>query len=133
MTTEASKFETAMVIDDNIIDLYITSRMITKNSFAKNVLHFTAAQQAIQYLRDNQENAGALPQIIFIDIYMPLMSGFQFLEEYDKLPDAVKSCCRAYILSSTIDNQDITRSSGNRNVVSFHVKPITKEVLDRIV
>ncbi|QOG04714.1 response regulator [Flavobacterium sp. MDT1-60] len=127
------KFETVMIIDDNLVDLYIISRMITKNNFGKNVLHYTEAEEAIKYLQENQENVSKLPQIIFVDIYMPLMSGFEFLEAYDLLSSTLKNYCKTYIISSTIDNEDIARSSSNKNVVSFQVKPITKEFLDRII
>lgn len=134
MSTELPpKFETVMIIDDNVIDLYITSRMITQNNFAKNVLLYTAAEEAMQYLQDNEDNTLLLPQVIFVDIYMPLMSGFEFLDAYDKLSPSLKKYAKAYIISSTIDNEDIARSINNKNVVSFHVKPITKEFLDRII
>jgi CheY-like chemotaxis protein len=127
------KFETVMIIDDNLVDLYIISRMITKNNFGKNVLHYTEAEEAIKYLQENQDDISKLPQIIFVDIYMPLMSGFEFLEVYDGLSATLKNYCKTYIISSTIDNDDIAQSSSNKNVVAFHVKPITKEFLDRIV
>ena len=127
------KFETVMIIDDNLVDLYIISRMITKNNFGKNVLHYTEAEEAMKYLQENQDNISKLPQIIFVDIYMPLMSGFEFLEVYDTLSATLKNYCKTYVISSTIDNEDIARSSRNKNVVCFHVKPITKEFLDRII
>jgi CheY-like chemotaxis protein len=127
------KFETVMIIDDNLVDLYIISRMVTKNNFGKNVLHYTEAQEAMKYLQENQENISKLPQIIFVDIYMPLMSGFEFLEAYDTLSTNLKNYCKTYIVSSTIDNKDIAQSNNNKNVVAFQVKPITKEFLDRII
>ncbi|WP_396179504.1 hypothetical protein [Flavobacterium sp.] len=63
------KFKIVMIIDDNVIDLYIPSRMITKNNFGENVLQYTDAKEALKYLQENQENIEALPQIIFVDIY----------------------------------------------------------------
>jgi CheY-like chemotaxis protein len=127
------KFETVMIIDDNIVDLYITSRMVTKNNFSKKVLEYSAAEEALKYLQENQDNIPALPQVILIDIYMPRMSGFQFLEAYDKLPSTLKNHCKAYIISSTIDDFDIARAHSDKNVISFQVKPITKQFLDRII
>jgi response regulator of citrate/malate metabolism len=132
-TTSTTKFQTVMIIDDNGIDLYIASRIITQNNFAKKVLLYTAAEEAMKYLQDNQEHIPELPQIIFVDIYMPLMSGFEFMEAFDKLSVILKSHCRVYIISSTIDDEDILRSSSNYNVAAFHVKPLTKEFLDRII
>lgn len=126
------KFETVMIIDDNTIDLYVCSRMIIKNNFGKKVLQYSVATEALKYLQDNQNNFSELPQIIFVDIYMPIMSGFEFMTEYDKLSPVLKKHCKVHIISSTIDNQDIVKSRTNNNVVSFQVKPITKEFLDRI-
>ena len=126
------KFETVMIIDDNTIDLYVCSRMIIKNNFGKKVLQYSVATEALKYLQDNQNNFSELPQVIFVDIYMPIMSGFEFMEEYEKLSPALKEHCKVHIISSTIDNQDIVKSRTDNNVVSFQVKPITKDFLDRI-
>jgi CheY-like chemotaxis protein len=126
------KFEKVMIIDDNNIDLYITKRLIIKNNFGKNVLEYTAATEALKYLQDNQDNIPMLPLIIFIDIYMPGMSGFEFLEAYDKLPSTLKKYCKVFIISSTIDENDIERSRLDKNLTAFQVKPITKEFLNSI-
>lgn len=61
------------------------------------------------------------------------MSGFEFMEAYDKLPITLKNHCRVYIVSSTIDYVDISRAQRDKNVVAFQVKPINKEFLDRII
>jgi CheY-like chemotaxis protein len=131
--TVQPKFETVMIIDDNSVDLYITSRMISKNNFGKNLLLYTSAEEALKYLLEHQDNIPLLPQVIFVDIYMPLMSGFEFLEEFDRLDDTLKNYIKTYVISSTIDNADIIRSSRNENVAAFHVKPINKEFLDQII
>jgi len=133
MTTEIQpKFEKVMIIDDNNIDLYITKRLIIKNNFGKEVLEYNAAAEALKYLQDNQDNIPILPLIIFIDIYMPEMSGFEFLEAYDKLPTTLKKHCKVFIISSTIDENDIERSRLDKNLTAFQVKPITKEFLNSI-
>jgi CheY-like chemotaxis protein len=127
-----AKFETIMIIDDNVIDLYIASRMITKNNFGKKVLSYSKAQDALDFLKENQDNEEALPQIIFVDIYMPIMSGFEFLTTYNQLPEKLKNYCHVYVISSTIDDYDIIRASTDVNIISFQVKPITKDFLDQI-
>jgi CheY-like chemotaxis protein len=127
------KFERVMIIDDNIIDLYITKRLIIKNNFGKNVLEYFSAEKALKYLQEHQETNLMLPQIIFIDIYMPVMSGFEFLGAYDKLPAALKKYCKIFIISSSIDDNDIARSKMDKNLIAFQVKPITKEFLNSIL
>jgi len=127
-----TKFETVMIIDDNNIDLYVASRLMVKNNFSKNVLEYSFAQHALQYLRENQGNESLLPQVIFVDIYMPVMSGFQFMEAYDALDDRFKNSCKVYIISSTIDDMDIDRAKNDVNVVAFKEKPITKGFLESV-
>ncbi len=126
----AVKYESVMVIDDNLIDLYIASRMITKNYFGKKVMQYSSAIEALKYLQENQENIPRLPDVIFLDIYMPGMSGFEFMKEYDKLSSPLKNLCKVFIISSSLDEQDITRANNDENIVAMKQKPITKEFLN---
>jgi CheY-like chemotaxis protein len=128
-----AKFEKVLLIDDNPIERYINSRIILNNNFGKKVVEFSLAREALTYLEENQEIHGQLPEIIFIDLYMPHFSGFEFLEAYDKFPLTLKNKVKVFIVSNTIDNQDIIRVCKDINVVSFVKKPITKEFMDRII
>lgn len=125
-------FENVMIIDDNRIDLYIASRMITKNNFGKKVLQYSSALEALKYLQENQENIPRLPEVIFVDIYMPMMSGFEFMVEYDSLPTALKKHCRVFIISSSVDEQDVAKANRDKNILAMEEKPITKEFLSGI-
>ncbi|MES2748669.1 MAG: response regulator [Bacteroidota bacterium] len=126
------KFDTIMIIDDNTIDLYISSRIITKNKFAKKLLQFSSAVEALDYLNENQENKSLLPNLILVDIHMPIMSGFEFMEIYNQLSTELKSNCDVYIISSTINDEDLKKIHNDKNIIAFHEKPITKEFLDDI-
>ena len=126
------KFERVMVIDDNLIDLYIAARMITKNNFGKMVFQYSSAIEALKYLHKNKENISLLPEVIFLDIYMPGMSGFEFMTEYDLLPLALKKYCRVFIISSSIDVEDIAKSNRDKNILAMKEKPITKLFLNEI-
>lgn len=125
-------FESVMIIDDNRIDLYIASRMITKNNFGKEVLQYSSGLEALTYLQENEHNISLLPNVIFVDIYMPGMSGFEFMVEYDKLSPALKKHCRVFIISSSNDEQDIAKANADKNVISMEEKPISKEFLNRL-
>jgi CheY-like chemotaxis protein len=126
---QSPRFESVMIIDDNLIDLYISSRMITKNNFGKKVLQYSSAIEALKYLQENQDNISQLPEVIFVDIYMPGMSGFEFMKEYDKLSTPLKNICRVFIISSSLDEQDLNCANNDENIVAMKEKPITKEFL----
>lgn len=123
-------FESVMVIDDNHIDLYIASRMITKNNFGKKVLKYSCALEALQYLQEHKDNISQLPNVIFVDIYMPWMSGFEFMIEYDKLPNTLKNHCKVFILSSSIDERDLATAKNDKNIIAMTEKPVSKEFLN---
>ncbi len=125
-------FESVMIIDDNLIDLYIASRMITKNNFGKKVLQYSSAIEALKFLQENQENISQLPNVIFVDIYMPGMSGFEFMAEYEKFPLTLKKHCKVFIISSSVDKEDLAKANSDTNVVAMKEKPITKEFLNEL-
>ena len=78
-----SPFEVVMIIDDTEADMYITNRILVKHNFAKKVLQFSMADDALEYLRENDTNSLELPQVIFVYIHMPKKTGFEFLIEYN--------------------------------------------------
>ncbi|NUY81015.1 response regulator [Flavobacterium sp. MAH-1] len=132
MKNENPIFEVVMVIDDNPIDLYVATRLIKKMELADKLLEFSSAQKALDYLRDNQDDSHAWPALMLVDIYMPGMSGFEFMAAYDKFPEDLKKKCRIFIISSSIDNTDIQKAENDPNVLSFQEKPVTPEFLSSI-
>lgn len=130
---QPTKFDIVMIIDDTEIDIFINSHMIAKNNFGRNIIECPSGYEALRFLEDNQHNISQLPNIIFIDIYMPMMSGFEFMAEYDKLAPELKNHCKVYVISSTYNERDISRILLDANVVGFQEKPITSTFLENIL
>ena len=127
------KFERVMIIDDTPIDLFIAAHLIMRDNFGGKVLQYSNGLEAIKYLQTNVDNFHLLPNLIFVDIYMPIMNGFQFLEAYEQLPSKLKDHCKVFVVSSTSDSFDIERVRNDKNVVGFKEKPITMDFLASIL
>ncbi len=126
------KFDRVLLIDDNDIDNFINERMITTNFFSNRVIVKNSGESALNYLKENSGEEANLPQIIFLDLNMPIMDGFAFLNEYEKLPDTVKKNCKVIVLSSSISPEDINRASTNPLVVKYVNKPLNEKYLAAI-
>ena len=126
-------FDKVMIIDDNALDLYIAAKLIANNNFSEQILEYNNGSAALEYLAENQENTDLLPQIIFVDIYLPIMDGFEFLENYNLLSPTLTDHCKIIMVSSTIDDRDIYRAKQDPSVSLFAVKPLTKSIFDHIL
>ena len=126
------KFDRVLLIDDNDIDNFINERMITTNFFSNRVIVKNSGESALNYLRENAEIDNNLPQVIFLDLNMPVMDGFAFLSEYENLSVKVKNNCKVIVLSSSISPEDINRASTNPLVVKYVNKPLNEKYLAAI-
>lgn len=118
----------AMIIDDSHIDRFIAERILKRSFFAEEILMMESAIDALEYLRA-QDRIDDLPQVIFLDIRMPEMDGFEFLERYNELPDTVKRNVTIVMISSSANLNDHIRAQRNQYVYSFLEKPLDMEKL----
>ena len=123
---------TVMLVDDNDTDNFISKRIIEITKFSDNVIVKNSGKSALDYLIANKESPEEIPDIIFLDINMPIVDGFVFLYEYEKFSNSVKDKCRVIILSSSDNKRDIDKIVNNDFVIKFVTKPLTEKTLEEI-
>jgi len=116
-----------MLIDDDEIFVFLTKKTILKVSADVEVQVFADGQQAISHLQDIAGNNELLPDVIFLDLNMPVMDGWEFLDEYQKLDGFPLDGVPLYIVSSSISPYEMDRSAGIPVVTEFIIKPLVKE------
>ncbi|MEO0898846.1 MAG: response regulator [Bacteroidota bacterium] len=127
-----AQYKSVMLVDDNEIDNIINEKIIEANSFAENILVFQTGQEALDYLKDKQDKEQELPEIVFLDINMPIMDGFQFLEDFEQFSEMVLDKCKIIMLSSSISPKDIDRAASSRYVKKYLNKPLNARYLEAI-
>ncbi len=118
-----------IVDDDKLVNMFC-SMMIKKFVGLTNIKTFENPETALEFLKELPLQDGEEPNIIlFLDINMPTMSGWDFLEFFKDLDDKIKRAIQIYILSSSVDERDLERALDNEHVKAFLVKPLTKDML----
>ncbi|EAY28446.1 response regulator [Microscilla marina] len=121
-----------LLVDDNDTDNFISKRIIEITKFAQRVEVRNSGKSALQYLEQYQDDPSNLPDIIFLDINMPIVDGFVFLFEFELFPEEVKKKCNIVILSSSNNKRDIARIVDNDHVIKFVTKPLTESSLQEV-
>lgn len=122
----------ALIDDDPVINLIHTK--IIKKSTDHQVIVYTNAQRAVEQFCTWLNSApDLLPDVILLDINMPVMDGWEFLEAFQDIPAAARDRCKVFMLTSSINNEDIEKSKSYNTVLDFISKPLTAEKLKVMV
>ena len=130
------KFDAAIIIDDNRNDLLFHKMILKKESFAGSFSTFVSGKAAMTYLTKTikakiDEDPGTR-YAIFLDLIMPRMDGFDFLDQFDELDEEFRSHFKVYLVTNSTNPIDLQKASKSSSVFGFVRKPITKKIIDVI-
>ena len=122
-----------LLIDDDRIYQFAARKTIEATGFADKILIYSNGEEAINYLKHNIKNNTSLPDVIFLDVNMPVMNGWEFLEEYSHLKQDLSKPVLIYVVSSSVDEFDVSKSRQYDTVKGYIVKPVLREKFRQIL
>lgn len=130
------KYDQVMLLDDNDLDNFINKKMIEASHFAKYIFVNTSGKSAIEFLNNLNVSGGMLsqlfPRVIFIDLNMPMMDGFQFIESLKKMHSELLKNCKLVILTSSSHVEDQNKAKVIGESITYLNKPLTAAMLNSI-
>ena len=122
-----------MLVDDNKTDNFFHERVIRKANAAQTVVVKESAEEALEYLKNRENNPTDHPELILLDINMPGMNGWEFIEEYEKLDKIFQSKMIVVMLTTSENPDDYALATKNNILAGFKTKPLTVEMLEEIM
>lgn len=119
-----------MLIDDSEIDLFIHRRFLELCQFSKELIACKSAETALELLKDL--DGAEPPNIIFLDLNMPVLDGFSFLELFMQLPESILRHTRIVVLTSSNSAADREQVFLYKNVIQMITKPIQRSDVEAL-
>lgn len=130
MITE-NKIVTAGLVDDDEIFTYGFKKLTVLKGLFDQILNFSNGKEAIDYLL-NPQNRNNLPDVLFVDINMPVMNGWEFNDAFEEIKSQLGKNITIYNISSSVDLADIRRAKNNPMIADYLLKPIDEVYLAEI-
>ena len=122
-----------IVVDDDVVNNLICRKIINHVFPKADVQTFVNPETALIYIKSIYTDSNGKPTILLLDINMPILSGWDFLEEFESFKSSIKRQIKIYMLSSSREPQDKDRASKNKNVYGYIEKPLSKEIITEMV
>lgn len=119
-------FKKVLLVDDDDIVNSINKVIIKHAKFADEVVSLTSVPEAIKFLSQNE----ILPEVIFLDLNMPDLNGWDFMEEFSKLES--RGSTKVIMLTSSISLKDEQRARSSQDIAAFISKPLSPELLEKL-
>jgi two-component system chemotaxis response regulator CheY len=113
------------VVDDDDTFQFITLKAIRSIASNNSVLQFLSGIDAIKFLSDNADHPESLPDVVLVDINMPVLDGWMFMDEFTALKNKINKPISIFMVSSSIDANDIARAKQNKHIADYLMKPIS--------
>ncbi|WP_106791824.1 response regulator [Aquimarina sp. Aq78] len=128
------KIGLACIIDDDNMYVNLVKRIVEAKNLCKNLMVFQNGKDALNYFEAilTNLNKKTIPEIIFLDLNMPVMDGWEFLDNFTKIKNKLGKTITLYIVSSSINPVDIERAKSINTVKDYLIKPVTIEDLETI-
>ena len=128
----ANRLQHFIVIDDSKLDCFIAEKVIKNTGRCESVTSFLSAREALEHISANTVSSH-YPIIVLVDIQMPVMNGFEFVEAFEKLPYHITKNYNIYVISSSINDNDLTKIPKYPSVIQFINKPLTSNNLSALL
>jgi len=122
-----------MLVDDDEIFTFIIKKIVEESKLSNHIDIFINGLEAINFLEANANAAEKLPEVIFLDLSMPVLDGWGFLEEYIDLKPKLSKKITLYIISTSVSPLDFEKAKKYSDVTDFIVKPLAKERFVEII
>jgi response regulator of citrate/malate metabolism len=121
-----------LLVDDDQDAIFINEYLINQSDFAEKVYKAENVPDALALLNKMAEENITPPDVIFLDIRMPVEDGFVFLKKFKELSFHIKQKCKVVMVTSSLDKEDYHKAMANPNVIDYIAKPLTLEKLGLI-
>ncbi len=121
-----------LIIDDDEDALFINEYIISKAQIGRKIYKADNVPNALSLLRKLKKEQKELPQVILLDIRMPVLDGFAFLQKFNRLPKHIREICKVIMVTSSVNLEDYQKAMENPNVIGYISKPLTLEKIESL-